>query len=508
MKPRDSLKSALHAGDPVAVATLIESGADITYRDANGYDALINAVHGRDVLRDARLIELLALLVKQGVELSGITSHAESGLRVLSRLGRFDAVQFLLNAGADREHLKWTPLIEAVALGSLTDVENLLRGGVPLEETDTWQRTAWLVAIQSGDIAKADLLRRSGANTVACGRCGKPPLFYAIENHHGAMVRWLLTAGLDPEQTDEFGTTSLITAAESDDLDCVDVLLANGVIVDREHNGGTAIGAARSRRVALRLLGAAADPAGLSNEGRRVIVGLPAEPGEEPLKTVSAKEFRRARTRRFGKTNPELIQEPFWAAMIRAGVTGYAANQHFGGPPSFGGEPVWCAQRFGQTVTLLPDGRAVQIGGEHEDHYDPDFCIYNDVFVHEPNGSIRIYGYPEKNFPPTDFHTATLVDDFIYIVGSLGYGRNTILETPIFRLNVRTFQMERLRATGESPGWIHRHRATLTPSGEIVIRGGQVVTASEKEQVHTNNPRTFILNLARMRWRLADCDGC
>jgi hypothetical protein len=24
----------------------------------------------------------------------------------------------------------------------------------------------------------------------------------------------------------------------------------------------------------------------------------------------------------------------------------------------------------------------VQIGSEHEDDYDPDFCIYNDVFVH------------------------------------------------------------------------------------------------------------------------------
>jgi hypothetical protein len=34
-------------------------------------------------------------------------------------------------------------------------------------------------------------------------------------------------------------------------------------------------------------------------------------------------------------------------------------------------------QRFGQSLTLLPDCRAVQIGGEHEDWYDADFCIYN-----------------------------------------------------------------------------------------------------------------------------------
>ena len=65
--------------------------------------------------------------------------------------------------------------------------------------------------------------------------------------------------------------------------------------------------------------------------------------------------------------------------------------------------PGWCADRFGQSLTLLPDGRAVQVGGEHEDHYDPDFCIYNDVFVHGPDGDLAIYGYPADVFPPSDF---------------------------------------------------------------------------------------------------------
>jgi hypothetical protein len=28
---------------------------------------------------------------------------------------------------------------------------------------------------------------------------------------------------------------------------------------------------------------------------------------------------------------------------------------------------VWCAQRFGQSLSFLPDGRVIQIAGEHED---------------------------------------------------------------------------------------------------------------------------------------------
>jgi hypothetical protein len=319
--------------------------------------------------------------------------------------------------------------------------------------------------------------------------------------------RWLLAAGLDPEQTDEFGTTSLITAVEADDLDCVEVLLAAGVTVDRVCNGGTAIGGVQSRAIVSRLLAAGADPAGLSNEGRRLLVGLPAKERGDPLECVSPEEYRRARTRRFGTANPERIHEPFWEAMIRAGVSGYTANKHFCGSASSVAGPVWCAQRFGQTVTLLPDGRAIQIGGEHEDHYDPDFCIYNDVLVHEPAGSIHIFGYPETVFPPTDFHTATLVDDCIYIIGSIGYGRERILETPIFRLNIRTFQIERLSATGESPRWIHRHRATLTPAREIAISGGKVVTVVDGEEAFTDNERTFVLDLARMEWRRANSEG-
>ena len=38
----------------------------------------------------------------------------------------------------------------------------------------------------------------------------------------------------------------------------------------------------------------------------------------------------------------------------------------------------------GRSTVWLPDGRVVLIAGEHEDSYDPDFCIYNDVVVIQP----------------------------------------------------------------------------------------------------------------------------
>lgn len=41
--------------------------------------------------------------------------------------------------------------------------------------------------------------------------------------------------------------------------------------------------------------------------------------------------------------------------------------------------PIFSFSRVGRTVTQLCDGSCIYIGGEHEDCYDPDWCIYNDV---------------------------------------------------------------------------------------------------------------------------------
>jgi ankyrin repeat protein len=494
------LALALNAGDPRVVALLLDAGADLGYLREGGYDALLDAVHGRDLMRDERLIDLLHLLVEHGPPLNSVTRYSESGLLVLSSVGRFDALRLLLDAGADPTPLCWTPQFHAIAFGSLHDVERLIDDGAALEDRDWWGRTPWLLAVHTGDLDKARLLHRRGANTSACGACAKPATTFAVESHHPHMLRWLIDLGLDIEQGDEFESTALMAAAEGNDLECLEVLLGAGAKIDRIQNGETALSRTRSRAVAMRLLEAGADPRFLRHEGRRVLLGFEPEPDADLL-DVSPEDFRRARARRFGAANPEQMNEPFWLAMIRAGITGYDADASFGGRSKMSDPPVWCAHRFGQSITFLPDGRIVQIAGEHEDSYDPDFCIYNDVFVHEPGGAIRIYGYPESVFPPTDFHTATLVGDLVYIIGSIGYhGTRRFGETPIYRLDTRAWRIEQLTATGEGPGWLHDHRAVLSSPDEITVSGGKVAMLVDGREVHQQNATTFVLDLRRLVW--------
>ncbi len=447
------------------------------------------------------MIDLLRVLIASGVELHTVSSYGEMGFRVLSHWGRFDTVRLLLAAGANATHLKWTPLI-AVAFGSLADVVEAVESRPDLEEKDHADRTAWLVAVQTGDVAKARFLLEQGAVTTARGHCGKPSLFYAIENHQGPMLKWLLEIGTDVEQDNDLGTTALMAAVESGNAEGVDALLKAGADINVERNGQTALAFVQTRELAIRFLDSGADPGHLPFEGRRSLLGLDPYPDEE-LVNVSPSEFLRGRSRRFGVGNPEKMAEPFWEGMIRAGINAHQAAQRYG-LKLYGhnGEalrsPVWCAQRFGQSITLLPDGRIVQIAGEHEDFYDPDFCIYNDVFVHEPDGTIHIFGYPESVFPPIDFHTATLVDEYIFLIGSLGYqGTRRYGETPLYRLNIETFRIEQLQASGEAPGWIYKHRAMQWSAHEIRISGGTVVADGE---MHTENEGSFILDTEQLVW--------
>ena len=191
---------------------------------------------------------------------------------------------------------------------------------------------------------------------------------------------------------------------------------------------------------------------------------------------------------------------PFWRAMVRSGISAYQAKDQFDDVGSMS-QATWCFSRFGVSFTELPDRRFVQIGGEHEDYYDPDFCIYNDVLIHEQDGNFQIMGYPEKVFPPTDFHSATYLNGFIYVVGGLGYhGSRQFGTTPIYRLNCDTWEIVSVVSTGDSPGWIYQHKARLSDSGLLVISGGKICLEVNGEESHLENEDQFTFDLSNGTW--------
>ncbi len=226
-----------------------------------------------------------------------------------------------------------------------------------------------------------------------------------------------------------------------------------------------------------------------------------------PDAEVTPERFVEWRHPRVGRSNPEPMTNPVWAWLIRSRISAWQAAQYFPEPAEETTElPGWCFDRFGQSSTRLPDGRTVFIAGEHEDYYDSDFRIYNDVVILDPQGGITIYGYPPEVFPPTDFHSATLVGDRVIVIGSLGYATERHPgSTPVRCLCLDTLAITSVVTTGPAPGWIHGHTATLEGNGaSLLIRGGNLQTGDDRSRL-LENIDNWRLHLADWRWeRLTD----
>ena len=198
-------------------------------------------------------------------------------------------------------------------------------------------------------------------------------------------------------------------------------------------------------------------------------------PRHSPPVHISADLFQAFRSPRRGSNNPEVMTNPFWTWVIEEGLSAFQANKAFAGPTPAEAGPCWSWDRYGRSETAMPDGRVIRIGGEHEDHYDPDFYIYNDVVVSDPAGRIEIFGYSEDAFPPTDFHTATLVGDRIVVIGNLSYPKFRKDKAQVLVLDTNHYSVHRVDTSGAGPKWLHKHSAELAEGGRaILVRGGLI----------------------------------
>ena len=213
------------------------------------------------------------------------------------------------------------------------------------------------------------------------------------------------------------------------------------------------------------------------------------------------KAYQQFKHPKFGKTNPHKLSNPYWQWVINHQLSAWQIGNIIAdnavAENKFDVPPLWGFERMGQTVTKLADGRTLYIGGEYEDYYDSDFYIYNDVIVRHPDGRIEIYGYPRAVFPPTDFHTAILVGDYIYLIGSIGYvDERRYSHTPVYRLNIYTLKIDEMAARN-SMGWIYKHKAVLKDN-RIVVTGGQYML--DVDSPIMDNLDTWELNLNTLIW--------
>jgi hypothetical protein len=154
---------------------------------------------------------------------------------------------------------------------------------------------------------------------------------------------------------------------------------------------------------------------------------------------------------------------------------------------------LWHFHRFGTSTTVLPDGGVVFIAGEHEDYYDNDFCIFNDVLHIDKDGKMHLYFYREADFMPTDFHSATFFEGNIVIIGNMGYQNERIEgKTPVYSLNLANFVIQEIETYGQNPKWLSGHSAMLI-DGKITVWGGRIFSNNQlvdNDNFYALDPKT------------------
>ncbi len=399
---------------------------------------------------------------------------------------------------------------------NLKELEAALKNGTDINAPGHIGMTALMLAIAAKDLEKAMLLIRHGADPELTDDFNRTALGHAVEDDFEDGVRFLLSLGVDRGIKPKYPLKKIAYDMPLSDVPMPEALKqvmseaewkasieeTQESIRESGQNPTTRPLICEVQSVpVLQLFLRAGDDLNLApQEVKRKLLGM--ETGGE-LRSMQS-DYEAHKLPRYGVQNPERMVFPFWKEMIRTGVKAYAAREQFNDPAFRLPGAVWCYDRFGASLTPLEDGRFVQIGGEHEDHYDPDFFIYNDVVIHDGKGNFQIYGYPRDIFPPTDFHTATLCANSIYVVGCLGYVKQRQEgRTPVYRLKLDSWEIEAIETTGDAPGWIHEHHARYEPErNTICITGGQIHVAAEDGNLKmVPNHEQFELDMARFEWR-------
>ncbi len=235
----------------LALSPLSRAAADVEV-------PLIAAVRATDVDAARRLI-------KQGADVNLAQPDGATALHWAAHRNNLDLADLLLRAGANASaanQLGATPLWLAAVNGSAPMIERLLTAGAKPNVAIESGETPLMTAARSGNVAAVRLLLAHGADVNAKERFrGQTSLMWAVEQKHAEVARTLVENGASVHARSDVwrqlentagnanasgdfemahgGSTPLLLAAQTGDVDTARVLLDGGANVDDASAAGT-----------------------------------------------------------------------------------------------------------------------------------------------------------------------------------------------------------------------------------------------------------------------------
>ena len=130
-------------------------------------------------------------------------------------------------------------LIEATIAGDIAQIKAAIASGADLEQRDAKGRTALLIATHADNPEAAKLLIAAGADVNAKDDILDTPFLYAGAEGRDDILKAILATGkANLKDTNRFGGTALIPAADHGFPETVRILLGTGINIDHVNNLG------------------------------------------------------------------------------------------------------------------------------------------------------------------------------------------------------------------------------------------------------------------------------
>ena|GEM_PF-5990773 len=453
------LQAAVMSGNVGIVMVLQAFGADATYAADEGFRASSDVFYGQ-----GDQLPMLRYLIEQGAD-------------------------FSYDWGGEEEY---NPQTVAYERGQFRLLVELTRSGFPpnwngeqLEAILLDNPTPLDLAVLDSNLELADEFADAGLEP-------HPLLLREVAlNGDLEAVKWLLDRGVDIEASDGVTGTALGSAVVGNHEAVAKLLLDRRADPDNDNRLVVILQAAPTKQMMKLLLENGAHPAKLTYRLIRMYLGW--EPTFNALTDWESVEWPATATPPDkALTNPTRDIDPFRLFMIRYGLSINDVREEY---YSDDDSETWTANRDQQSLTELPDGRVVLIGGENEEHFLKS-VVYNDVIVVHPDGEFELYDYPPSIFPCTTPASATVIKDSIYVIAVAMLGSLEPTELSVFRLNLDDYSIDPILTTGDNPGVLFYHRASLIEPNLIKVYDGRYSIGGETVQ----NDEIFLFDTATNTW--------
>ena len=222
-----ALMLACEKGNKYAINVLLNAGADPNIADANSGTSLHYAA-GNDCC-----IEVYQEIISHGVDVNATAKNNVSALMLACEKGNKDAINVLLNAGADpniADANSETSLHYAAGNDCCTEVyQEIISHGVDVNATAKNNLSALLLACEKGNKDAINVLFNAGADPNIATANGKTCL-HCVAQHDCCtdVLHAIISHGVDVNARKKNNVTALMKACANGNVDAIEVLLHAG----------------------------------------------------------------------------------------------------------------------------------------------------------------------------------------------------------------------------------------------------------------------------------------